>query len=652
MTKQTAPYGSWPSPISAQALTQGATHFSEPQLDQQHCYWLETRPQEQGRTLIRCRTAKGNCVDISPPGVSVRTRIQEYGGGSYRVKAGVIYFVNEADQRIYCQQPQQQATSLTPVGDYRYSDFCIDTQRQQLICVCEIHHRDREAESCIVAVNLDGSSTSGFHLLAFGQDFYANPRVSPDGHYLSWLSWQHPHMPWDNTECWLAEFSALGLLQKHRKIAGGSDGQTQESVFQPQWSPTGELFFVSDRSQWWNLYRFNPLTRETQVVVAMDAEFAIPQWVFGLSCYSFINSYHIFCCYTHEGRWSAGIIDTLTQRLIPIKLPYNSISGIAGNEDTDTAVFIAASETQTPSVVQWHDQRLSLLAQSRGLLLDSADIATAEVMHFHNPQQQTVHGFYYAPCNRHYQGPDADKPPLLVMCHGGPTSATSAALSLKIQYWTSRGFAVFDINYSGSSGYGRAYRDRLRGQWGQQDVEDIIAGAQYLIAKGRVDIDKVAVRGSSAGGFTVLAALTFGSVFKAGASLYGIGDLSLLAQDTHKFESRYLDQLVGPYPEDKALYQQRSPIHHVDQLNCPVIFLQGLEDKVVPPNQAQTLVDALIEHAVPVAHVTYAGEGHGFKKAETLCHALAVEYGFYADIFGLTPAETLPTVPFKHSERC
>ncbi|MBX2810004.1 MAG: prolyl oligopeptidase family serine peptidase [Cellvibrionaceae bacterium] len=651
MTKQRAPYGSWPSPISSQTLTQGMAHFSEPQLDADKCYWLETRPEEQGRTVIVCRDGQGECCDITPEATSVRTRIHEYGGGSYTVDKGIVYFVNNADQRIYCQPPQQPAFPLSPEGDYRYGDFCIDPTRQQLIGVCEIHHPDREAENCIVAVNLDGTSVSGFHLLAFGNDFYSNPRVSPDGQHLSWLSWQHPQMPWDNTECWLAEFSALGLLQKHRKVAGGSDdGSRQESVFQPQWSPTGELFFVSDRSQWWNLYRFSPISKETHPVVAMEAEFATPQWVFGLSCYSFINSYHIFCCYTHEGRWSGALIDTLTQRLTPINLPYNSISYIAGNEDTDTAVFIAASDTQTPSLFQWHDQKITLLAQSRPLSLAAADISTAEAISFHNRQGQRVHGFYYPPQNQSYQGPAADKPPLLVICHGGPTSATHGALSLKVQYWTSRGFAVFDINYSGSTGYGRAYRDRLRGQWGKLDVDDICSGADYLIQQGRVDADKVAVRGSSAGGFTVLAALTFGSVFKAGASLYGIGDLSLLASDTHKFESRYLDQLVGPYPEDKDLYQQRSPIHHVDQLNCPVIFLQGLEDKVVPPNQAETMVKALAERNIPVAYASYRGEGHGFRKAETIRHALEVEYGFYAAIFGFNPEQNLPSVPFTQGE--
>lgn len=644
-TKQTAPYGSWPSKITTDVLTRGIVRFSEPQLDNGLCYWLESRPEEKGRGVVVCQLTDGNNVDVTPANMNVRTCIQEYGGGNYRVHQGVVYFVNNDDQCVYkLEGCNQEPILLSPKGQYRYADFCVDEERQQLICICEIHKSEQEPESCIVALKLDGSSSIAFNVLVFGNDFYSNPRISPDGEYLSWLTWKHPHMPWDNSECWLAEFSSLGLLHKHRKIAGGADDDSRkESVFQPQWSPLGELYFVSDRNQWWNLYRYNTQTKIVETVVEMEAEFATPQWVFGMSTYGFLNSYSIFCCYTQSGQWHAGLVDTLSKQLRPLSLDFTDIEGVCCDEDNDTAIFVAANTHKLNQIVHWRAQNITTIKKNHAL--DQQYFSTPETIEFPNRHQQQVYGFYYPPHNPEYLD-ESSLPPLIVMCHGGPTGATRMSLNYKVQYWTSRGFAVLDINYSGSTGFGRTYRDRLKTLWGVLDVEDICDGAQYLVSVGKADPERLAVRGSSAGGFSVLAALTFHDCFKAGASLYGIGDLSLLAADTHKFESRYMDQLIGPYPEVKVTYEARSPLLHIDKLNCPVIFLQGLEDKVVPPNQAEGMVNSLVTKNIPVAYVTFEDEGHGFRNADNIRYSLEVEYAFYASVFALTPTENLPNVPF------
>ena len=657
MSKESRAYGSWPSPISGEQLTQGSVRLSEPQINDLGRFWLSSRPEDKGRTTITfAPTGKNEQHDIIGADFDVRTRIHEYGGGSYLVDGEQVFFVNNRDQRVYAYHfldHQAEPIVLSPEGAYRYSDFCVDPDRNQLICICEIHRDDKEPKNCIISLKLDGSSTTGFNMLVFGNDFYSNPRVSPNGQFLSWLTWNHPYMPWDNTECNIAEFTPLGLLQKHQKVAGGyigKEAQRLESIFQPQWSPTGELYFVSDRADWWNIYRYNTSTKLCQLVVEMNTEFGLPQWVFGMSCYGFLNSFTLFCCYNNAGEWQAGLIDTISRQMTPVELPYNSIEAIQCNDHTDTAVMIAANATQADCVIQWHDHRHEILAQSKSQTVEKNGIALAETITFNNDKDQAVHGFFYPPTHANYCGLDNTLPPLIVMCHGGPTAATKPTYNLKVQYWTSRGFAVFDINYSGSTGYGRQYRDRLKGQWGVADVDDLCAGADYLIEQGRVNPEQAIIRGSSAGGYSVLAALAFRDTFKAGASLYGIGDLSLLAKDTHKFESRYLDQLIGKYPEDKTIYEARSPINHAKQLNCPVIFLQGLEDKVVPPNQAETMVNALVENKVPVAYVTYAEEGHGFRQAETIQHSLAVEYAFYAEIFGFSTEENLPEVPFVEAK--
>lgn len=666
------PYGSWPSTITSQQLTQKTVRLCEPQLDNGHCYWLEQRPEEQGRCVVVCRPSGSDTShDISPKGISVRTKAHEYGGGSYLVDNDTLYFVNGDDQRVYSVpvEGNREPLVLSPEGAYRYADFFIDHTRQQLIGVCEIHKNNHsEPENNIISLRLDGSSTIGLNILVFGNDFYSNPSVSPDGEKLAWLTWSHPNMPWDNSECWIADFTSTGMLHKQRKVAGNAgihEGKdiaastpnqkeqqrtTGESIFQPQWSPTGDLLFISDRNNWWNLYSYNTFNKYTECLLDMPAEFATPQWVFGMSTYQFLNSYTVFCSYTQNGQWYIATLDLMTHTFTPLETPFTYIEAIRCQDDNDTAIFIGATDTSQPEIIRWRKEDWESIARGSDNSIATEQIAKPQAITFKNSQQHDVHGFFYAPQNADYQGPKENTPPLIVTSHGGPTGATSAYLSLKVQYWTNRGFAVFDINYSGSTGYGRVYRRRLYSQWGINDVDDLCTGAQYIAAQGWANADQMAIRGSSAGGYSVLAALTFKDTFKAGASLYGIGDLSSLAEDTHKFESRYLDQLVGKYPEDKALYDARSPLHHIEQLNCPVIFLQGLDDKVVPPNQAEMMVNALVEKDIPVAYVTFNGEGHGFRQAANIQYAIDAEYAFYSSVFALQPSNKLVDVPFiKHT---
>jgi dipeptidyl aminopeptidase/acylaminoacyl peptidase len=502
----------------------------------------------------------------------------------------------------------------------------VDRGRQRLICIREDHSNEGEAVNTIVSINL--SDGNDIQILVSGDDFYACPRLSPDGTQLCWLSWNHPNMPWDGTQLWVATLNSEGLIAEKQFITGSPT----ESVFQPQWSPDNLLYFVSDRSNWWNLYRYQ--NSEIEPLYPTSAEFGLPQWVFGMSTYGFASADEIICTYTENGNWYLASLEIDSQQLQLIDTPYTSISGIkvAG----DQALYIGGSPTEPSAVVQLNltTGEQHILKPSSNLDLDTAYLSIPEPIEFPTENNTTAYGFYYPPTNKDYTAPEDDKPPLLVKSHGGPTAATSSSLSLKIQYWTSRGFAVLDVNYGGSTGYGREYRQRLQGNWGIVDVDDCSNGAKYLAEKGLVDGDRMAITGGSAGGYTTLCALTFKDVFKAGASYYGVSDLEALATDTHKFESRYLDGLIGPYPEAKEVYVARSPIHAAQQLSCPVIFLQGLEDKVVPPNQAEKMVEILKAKQLTVDYVTFADEQHGFRKAENIKRAIEEEFGFYAKVFG------------------
>ena len=639
MTEPTfAPYGSWKSPITSDLIVSSSISLGEVRLDGDDIYWSELRPQAGGRLIVVRRTPDGQITDVTPAPFNVRTRVHEYGGGAYTVDQGIVYFSNFLDQRLYRQPIGGEPEPITTEAPLRYADAIVDRQRQRLICVREDHSSgNQEPINTIARVNLDGDEQGGI-LLVSGSDFYSSPRLSPDGSQLAWLSWNHPNMPWDGTELWLADLEPQGALINPRRIAGG----LTESIVQPRWSPDGKLYFISDRTGWWNLYRWH--NEQVEPLYPLDAEFGAPPWVFGLSTYAFESAESLLCTYILAGVQYLGRLDLVQQQLTEIQTPYSSISSLqVGNQ---FAAFVGGSPTQ-PSAIARLDLvtgEIQELRRANSLALDPGYLSQPEVITFPTANGLSAYGIYYRPQNRDYQAAAGERPPLLVKSHGGPTASASSTFNLGIQYWTSRGFAVLDVNYGGSTGYGRAYRERLKGQWGIVDIEDCTRGALYLVERGEVDGDRLAIDGGSAGGYTTLGALTFRDVFKAGASYYGVSDMVALAEETHKFESRYLDGLVGPYPERRDLYEARSPIHFADQLSCPVIFLQGDEDKIVPPNQAELMVNVLKAKGIPVAYLLFEGEQHGFRKAENIKRALDAELYFYSRIFGFALADDIEPV--------
>lgn len=654
MMNQLANYGSWKSPITSDLIVSGTIGLGGISLDGDDIYWMEGRPSEGGRNVIVRRTSDGKIADVTPPPFNVRTRVHEYGGGAFLVADRTVYFSNFTDQRLYSQTIDSEPQPLTPAGDWRYADGIIDRERNRLIYIREDHSTGSEPVNTIVSINLDNGED--IQILAHGHDFYASPRLSPDNSQLCWISWNHPNMPWDGTELWVAEIKADGSLGEKQLVAGG----VSESIFQPEWSRDGVLYFISDRSNWWNFYRWKPiqLTSETnslkkwggeiEPLCEMPAEFGLPQWVFGMLTYAFVSGNKIICTYTQQGIWHLASIDLKTKQLTTIETPYTDISGIKSHDDR--VVFLAGSPTESTAIVQLDlaTNQLQVLRRASELTIDSGYLSNPEPIEFPTENGQTAYAFFYPPKNRDYTAPAEEKPPLVVKSHGGPTAATSSSFNLKIQYWTSRGFAVLDVNYGGSTGYGREYRQRLKDRWGIVDVDDCTNGAKYLAEKGLVDSQKMAIAGGSAGGYTTLCALTFRDVFKAGASYYGVSDLEALATDTHKFESRYLDELIGPYPERQDLYKQRSPIHFTERLSCPVIFFQGLEDRVVPPNQAEMMVAAIKAKGLPVAYIAFEGEQHGFRRAENIKKTLDGEFYFYSRVFGFELADAIEEVPIAN----
>jgi dipeptidyl aminopeptidase/acylaminoacyl peptidase len=636
-----APYGSWKSPITSDLIVAETVGLGQIALDGEDIYWTEMRPAEGGRYVVVRRSPDGNTVDITPPAFNARTRVHEYGGGAFVVADGNVFFSNFTDQRLYHQGAGSEPKALTPEADLRFSDGIVDRGRGRIICVREDHTKaGGEAVNTLVSLPVDGSD--GGEVMVSGNDFYASPRLSPDGSRLAWLTWNHPNMPWDGTELWVGEMRQDGSPGHVELVAGSVD----ESIFQPEWSPDGTLFFVSDRTGWWNLYCWR--NQQIEGLCEMEAEFGLPQWVFGMSTYAVESANRIICAYTQQGVWHLASIDTATGGLEKIETPYTSIEFVRAA--SGRAVFLGASASEPTSVVQLDlaKRELEVLRRSSAITIDDRYLSKPLPIEFSTEHGLTAHAFFYAPKNDDYVALPGERPPLVVMSHGGPTAATSGTLNPVIQHWTSRGIAVLDVNYGGSTGYGRAYRQRLEGQWGIVDVDDCVNGARFLVERGEVDEDRLAIRGGSAGGYTTLCALTFRDVFKAGASYCGVSDLEALVKDTHKFESRYLDRLIGPYPESRDVYVERAPIKFVDRLSCPVIFFQGLEDKIVPPNQAEMMVDALRAKGVPVAYVPFEGEQHGFRRAKTIKRALDGELYFYAKVFGFELADPVEPVDIEN----
>ncbi len=643
MPKHVAPYGSWKSPISADLLASTYVGLEDLRIDGDNVYWNELRPADKGRNVLVQRKPDGTTSDITPPGFSCRTRVHEYGGGCYLVHDGTVFFSNYTDQRLYRQNPGKDPRPITPGVDLRYADGVYDEKRNRIIIVRE-DHTVKTGQAATTIVSLDPEKENEGTILVSGNDFYSTPRLSPDGSKLAWLAWNHPNMPWDGTELWQADVEADGSLGHREKIAGGLD----ESVYQPEWSPDNELYFSSDYTGWWNLYRWR--AGRIEALYTMDAEFGMPQWRFGSHSYAFESPNRIVCIYTKDGIWTLATLDLSTKQLEPIDTPINQI--IWGNlSATNGQVFViggSATEPASLAKISLDSGGTEILHRSREHTISKEYLSVPSSIEFLTENGQTSFAWYYPPSNPDYEAPVDENPPLLVVSHGGPTSNSPSILRYEIQYWTSRGIGVVDVNYGGSTGYGRDYRQRLNGQWGIVDVQDCVNATKHLASQDQADSNRLAIRGGSAGGYTTLCALAFTSTFKAGASYFGVSDLETLAEDTHKFESRYLDNLVGPYPDRLDIYRARSPIYHVDGFSSALILFQGLEDKVVPPDQSEKIFHAVKAKGLPVAYIPYEWEQHGFRRAENIKRSYEAELYFYSKIFQFELPEEIEPVKIEN----
>jgi dipeptidyl aminopeptidase/acylaminoacyl peptidase len=652
--KTAAPYGSWRSPITADLIVQDSIRFDVPHVELHDgvAYWLERRPSERGRYVLVRSTEHGG-VDVTPPfnesgpNFNVRTSVYEYGGGAWLVDEGVLYFSNFLDGRLYRQEiaggdpepltPEERMPDDSPLR--RYADGIVDRARKRWIGICEDwtkvdkksdNRRQRYPKHRIVTIDLASTEIDPGTTLLEGHDFFASPRLSPEGGKLAWVAWDLPHMPWQSTTLYLANFDTAGKPASPLAIAGGPE----ESVMQPEWSPSGrELYFISDRSGWWNLYRYDVSSKELNAVAPMEAEFGQPQWQLAQSTYALGGDGAIVATYSKNGRDRLAHIKAAGQPS-EINLPFTEIRSLRA-DNAGRVVFVGGSSRLPKSVVIYElsSGKHRVLKKETGLADNPAisqHLTDIEPITFPTAQNEVAHGLFYPPANADFTGPPEEKPPLIVMSHGGPTAQAESTLNFDLQYWTSRGIAVLDVNYRGSSGFGRAYRDKLKENWGIVDVEDCINGARYLVGRGIVDGERIVITGKSAGGYTTLAALTFHDYFRAGASHYGIGDLEALVKDTHKFESSYLDWLVGPYPEQIERYHERSPIHHVERLSRPVIFFQGEKDAIVPPNQAEAMVQAIKRRNLSVGYLLFANEQHGFREADNIRRSIEAAHYFFA----------------------
>ncbi|MCI0564364.1 MAG: prolyl oligopeptidase family serine peptidase [Nitrososphaera sp.] len=638
---KTARFGSWRSPITTDMIVSEYVTLMEPCIVDDKTYWIEVRPYEGGRFVIVRQTGNGHIQSVTPPSFSARTLVHEYGGGSYVVYGDSIFFCNFTDQRIYRQTDLQEPAPITQKGAYRYADAIVDRPRDRLVCVREDHsNKQTEPANSIVSICISSDAVGESLILVEGADFYSSPRLSAKGDVLAWVSWSHPNMPWDRSTLSVAGVDAVGAIGEAFVVAGGST----ESVLQPEWADDGTLYFLSDRSGWWNLYRFRD--GHVEPVVCAPAEFGGPHWLFRESYYCVLSDDKVICTYKSSGVSYLAVVDTVDGRIQNLELPLTSISYLRAN--SERAVFLGASPEEFPAVMELNlnTKAVSPIRRSSVLALDQGYLSVPQAIEFPTDDGMNAHGFFYPPVNKDYLvTTDGELPPLIVIMHGGPTSACDNGLKLTTQYWTSRGFAILDVNYRGSVGFGRKYRELLYGNWGVSDVHDCVGGAQHLADIGLVDKTRLIIRGGSAGGYTALSALSSGNIFRAGASYAGVSDLEIFIKETHKFESHYLDKLIGPYPECRELYRSRSPINSVEKVSCPVIFFQGVEDQVVLPSQAEKMFEALRNKGIRVAYVTFEGEQHGFRKASSIKRSLEAELYFYSVVFGFELGESVTAIP-------
>jgi dipeptidyl aminopeptidase/acylaminoacyl peptidase len=640
MTRTSTPYGEWASPFPIPLLAGGMVALGEIRASDGTRWWLEGRPEEKGRQALIRLDADGTETRLTPEGFNTRTRVHEYGGAAYVVAGDLVIVSDFTTGRLNRVVAPGELRPLTPERAWRFADLVVDAPRNRLLAIREDHEpgtlaRHGEAENSLVAVDLDSGAVT---VLVSGSDFIAAPRISPDGGKLAWTEWSHPNLPWDGTELRLADVLADGSIGTATTVAGSPT----DWVAQPRWSADGVLHFVAEPNGWMNIHRV--VDGRTEVVADLEAEFAPPDWLFGWSSYGFLTDGTIVAIGRSGGRDRVYRLGPEAGRAEVIDLPFTEIGSIA--VDGDRVIMRGASPTSPSAIVELdpYSGATTVLRRASTTSFDPADIAVAEPVEFPTTGGRTAFGHFYPPHSETHGGPDGERPPLIVTSHGGPTAAANSAFLIVIQLFTSRGFAVLDVDYGGSTGYGRDYRKRLEGEWGVVDLDDCVNGARWLAESGRVDGERLAIRGGSASGYTTLCAVTFRTAFRAGTSYFGIGDLETFVSQTHKFESRYCDRLIGPYPERKDLYHDRSPLNFPERISCPVLILQGAEDRIVPPAQAEQIVDALWERHLPHAYLLFPGEDHGFRSADAIIRSFEAELSFYGQIFGFTPADTIEPI--------
>jgi len=641
--RKVSPYGSWASPITPELLLKGTVHMRNQMVrwDANDLYWSELRPHEGGRIVVCRRSSDGTLLDVTPRGFNARTRVHEYGGGHFAVSAGSVWFTNYSDQRLYRQDAGGEPRPITPTGGIRHADMVVDRERQLVFAVREDHTTGRpEAVNSLVAVDADGRREA--MTVASGNDFYSSPKLSPDGNRLAWTTWNHPNMPWDGCELWVGDLDRGGRVTSSRMIAGGPT----ESIVQPEWSPSGELYFLSDRSGWWNLYRARGEGDEP--ICGRAAECAAPQWTFGMRFYDFSGDGQIAFLSLNDHGTRLGRLDLVSGEVGEVELLYSALGSLQVRGRRAAMFASSAALAERLLVIDLDTLAQEVVKVANAAHIDPGYLSLPKSIEFPTEHGVQAHAHYYAPRNHDFEAPPGELPPLVVHCHGGPTAGGGPTYPFEFQYWTSRGFAIVDVDYGGSSGYGREYRLRLNGNWGEVDVDDCINAARHLVAGGVVDPARISITGGSAGGYTVLLSLTKRKFYAAGASYYGIGDLVSFVKETHKFESRYVDTLVGPYPERADLYRERSAVNYATDMSCPVILFQGLEDKIVPPDQAEMFVNACAEKKVPYAYVAFEGEQHGFRQDKNIRRSLEGELYFLSRIFGFSTADEIEPVRIEN----
>jgi dipeptidyl aminopeptidase/acylaminoacyl peptidase len=623
------PSGSWPSPISARSLVAGATAVGEVIPDGDDVWWAESRPADGGRTTL-VRRHHGAATDVTPPGTNVRTSVHEYGGGAWWVHDGVAYYVEFTDQRLRRIEPGDEPVVLTPEPDtpraLRYADGRVTPDGHWFVCVRE-RHGDAEAVNELAAIATDGSMRTV--TIAEGADFYASPRVSPDGRSIVWVQWMHPNMPWDVTELWIADLDGP-VAENARKLVGNG----AEALQEPGWWSDGTLVVVSDRDEWWNLYRVDTATGALTGEVTGPFEIVEPHWVFGGARHA-------------QGAWIEGDADGDRLRLSGgrrVAPEYTAFSSL--RRRGDDLVVVAGSYITEGAVLRVRAGVVEVLREGSSLGVDDAYLPPPEHITFPTSRGEVAHALYYSPAHPEVTLPDGERPVLMVFVHGGPTAAAQRRRvpGRPHRFWTSRGVAVVDVDYRGSTRYGRAYRRALLGNWCVIDVDDAVAAARFLAERGDVDGERLVIEGGSSGGTLVLLAIANHEVFAAGTNLFGVTDMAALVTDDHKFESRYTFGLIGPWPEAHVAYAERSPINLVDRLSAPLLVLQGADDPIVPPAHSERIVDALRAAGLPVAYLVFDGEGHGFRGAESLERWFEADLDFYARILGFEPADTVPSL--------